>query len=123
MQLDRTKIKSYFIKLSGLDASEFSQQPMIENAAEYIEGRITANELSAEQKARCEYAAAVCAVYDYVLGRDLSERIVVTRDGRAVDDFSDDGAVSAAYKLRESVLGSVKDLLGGGFSFNAVKGG
>lgn len=123
MQLDRTKIKNYFIQLAGLDASEFSQQPIIENAAEYIEQRIIAEDMDVQQKSRCEYAAAVCAVYDYVLGRDLTERIVVTRDGRAVGDFSDEGTVSAAYKLKQSVLGSVKDLIGGDFSFSAVKGG
>ena len=121
-QLNSLNIKNHFRQLTGISEQEFSQQTIVDNAAKYIEKQLKYRELTEPQKERCEYAAAVCAVYEYVLARDLSERIVVTQDGRAVQDFRDQGAVSAAFELKKAALDSISDLTNDGFAFKSTGG-
>lgn len=123
IQLNHLKIKNYFLKLTGITESEYNQESIVENAAEYIESRITRHMLSDSQAERCEYAAAVCAAYDYILSRNLEEKITVTQDGNAVYDYKDEGSVSAAYELKKSVLASINNLIGkDNFKFSAIGG-
>lgn len=122
-RLNHYKIKEYFLKLTGITEESFAQQSILENAAEYIEHRITRRMLSEAQADRCEYAAAVCAAYDYILSRNLEEKIVITQDGNAVLDYKDDGSISAALELKKSVLDSIQNIIRtDNFSFSAIGG-
>ncbi|MGN1132843.1 MAG: hypothetical protein ACI4RN_00135 [Oscillospiraceae bacterium] len=121
-QLSKANIIEIFLKLTGISKEEFNQQEIIESSAVYIESRLSGKTLSAEEKNRCEYAAAVCGVYEYILSRNLAEKIVVTQSGKAVSDYSDSNAVSAAYKLKQTVLSSISDLIGSGFVFSTFGG-
>ena len=123
MQLNQEKIKEEFLKLTGIDEADYEQENLVENAAEFIENRLGRCLLSDSEVDRCEYAAAVCAVYDYVLARNLKEKVAVTQDGRAVFDYKDEGAVSAALALKKSALGSISSLIDrGNFKFSAIGG-
>ncbi|MGN1113982.1 MAG: hypothetical protein ACI4RC_02535 [Oscillospiraceae bacterium] len=121
-QLSKANIAELFLKLTGISKEEFNQQEIIESSAVFIESRLGEKKLSAEDKSRCEYAAAVCGVYEYILSRNLAEKIVVTQSGKAVSDYSDSNAVSAAFQLRKTVLDSISDLIGGGFIFSTFGG-
>lgn len=124
LQLNHLNIKKYFLKLTGITEENYDQENIIENSAEYIESRVSRHILSDSQVDRCEYAAAVCATYDYILSRNLKEKIAVTQDGRAIYDYKDEGAVSSAYELKKSVLESISNLIRkDDFKFSAIGGG
>lgn len=123
LQLSKVKIKEHFLKLTGILNEDYEHDSYIENAAQFMESRITHRLLSETEVDRCEYAAAVCAVYDYILARNLGEKIFITQDGRAVYDYKDEGSISAAYELKKSVLQSISSIIDKeNFKFSAIGG-
>lgn len=122
-KLDHSNITDYFLQLVGIPKEDFSRQDIIESSAEYVENLIIPEMLTQPQKDRCEYAAAVHGVYEYILTRSLTEKIVITQSGKAVYDSHDEGALSAAFALKKSVFASMKDLIrDNGFCFTSAGG-
>ena len=123
IRLNQANIADYFMQLTGISADDFSQQAIIDNSARYIESRLIPEELTEEQQERCEYAAAVHGVYDYILTRNLAEKVLVSQNGNAVNQGYEDYSISAAFELKKSVLGSLGDIINNNsFSFFATGG-
>ncbi len=121
--LNTENITGIFKQITGLNDDEFCQQKLISNSKSYIEGRIIPRKLSADQASHCEYAAAVHAVYDYTLQKLLSDRIVISQSGKAVSQYRENSMLEAAYSLKKSVFGSMKDLIvDDGFIFETTGG-
>lgn len=121
--LNTENITGIFKQITGLTDDDFCQQKLISNSKSYVESRIIPRELSTEQTDRCEYAAAVHAVYDYTLEKLLSDRIVISQSGKAVSQYCENSMLEAAYSLKKSVFGSMKDLiLDDGFTFETMGG-
>ena len=122
LQLNKIKVTDYFLRLTGIPAEDFSQYAIIDNSVSYIENRLK-DTLSESQQERCEYAAAVHAVYDYILTRNLNEKIVVSQNGKVVNQAYQDYSITAAYELKKSVFDSIKDIIGdNSFTFFATEG-
>lgn len=123
VQLNKINVTDFFLRLTGITAEDFSQHAIIDNSVSYIENRLAVDTLTESQQERCEYAAAVHAVYDYILTRNLTEKITVSQSGKVINQNYRDYSITAAYELKKSVFDSIKSLVGDdGFTFFTTEG-
>ncbi|MBQ9376081.1 MAG: hypothetical protein IJU04_07095 [Ruminococcus sp.] len=121
--LNEQNIKADFLKITKLTQQEFNLMHIIDSAKRYVEKRIIPDYLSTSEQTACEYAACAHAVYEYTLQNQLSEKILLSNEGKAEYAHCDDGAVKAAFAFRKSVFDSVRDLVfDDNFVFRAMEG-
>lgn len=109
--LNLQNIKDDFLKITKLSQQEFELIHIIENAKRYVEKRIVPEDLSASEKIACEYAASAHAVYEYTLQNQLSEKIVLSAEGKAEYGYREASIIQAAFAFRKSVFDSMRDLI------------
>lgn len=111
MNLNYDNTALMFAQLSGCGLSRVNNnQPIIENAIFMISNIIDTSAVRDCDMPRCEYAAAVYALYDFVCKEAAREKILVTQVGQA--DLNDDHKcrIDAAFKLKVSALDSIRDI-------------
>lgn len=112
--MDFNNILLIFQQLSGCDVEKMNDQmPLIKNAADRFTALIDEDKLLAgggDIIARCEYAAACCAVYDHVCALQARERLICTADGKASMSEDLGSRIDAAQRLKISALGGLGEI-------------
>lgn len=103
---------SIFCRITGIDKTSPEWSQTIENAVSYIRQKLCVTELDSVAAARCEYAAAAVAVYDYTAQRQLSDRILLTENGTAYNGAYSPKSLEAAQSFRKYALANLRGLVG-----------
>ncbi|MBR1862787.1 MAG: hypothetical protein IJ806_01695 [Ruminococcus sp.] len=112
--LDPDNVKTMFMQLSGCEDTRLGQQEaLINSAISSLEERLDREKAVGEEIQRCEYAAACCAVYDYVCKECAAERTVATPVGKAAVREDRNYRIDAARELKLMALEEIRALCSG----------
>lgn len=110
--MDFNNIILIFQQLSGCGVEKINDNlPLINNAVSQLKGVIDEENLTAISIRQCEYAAAVCALYDFICKESAREKIVVTAGGKASANTDYSSRIDGAEKLKINALSAIKYLL------------
>lgn len=107
--MNNENIKMLFCRITGTNVDKFPYSDLIEKAAVSVEERLSREPSSQIEISRCEYAAAAQAVYEYAVEKSLSDRILLTENGAAYTEKSQQ-TVNSAYRFRNAAFSALKDM-------------
>lgn len=104
--LDHDKVLAHFLRMTGMEAEDFSHAALFDNAESFLLSHlnVSGESLDAGQTALCEYAAAAVAVYDHAFELCLRERRVMSETGEVVLKREDRSALETAAELRQNAM-------------------
>ncbi|MBR1740207.1 MAG: hypothetical protein IJ737_07930 [Ruminococcus sp.] len=123
-RMDFNNILLTFQQLSGCPADRINGElPLVQSSVFQVEAILDYGKVKAIDIPRCEYAAACCAVYDFVCREACKEKIITTPDGFASSNQDFTGRIPAAQKLKNSALAQIGSIVkDNGFLFRTMGG-
>ena len=120
-EINRTNVAQAFMRICGL-LNVVSYNDMISRSIRKISDALTVDELTEDQAASCEYAAACEAAYEYTLEEASCERLVQSEKGSIRRGAADPLTVEGAEALRKHAYADLAGIARlGGFVFETVK--
>lgn len=107
--MERENIKMLFCRIIGISSEKFEYADLIERAAAMLGEKLVREPLDESETAKCEYAAAAQAVYEYTQEKALSDRIVLTENGAAIERSQQ--SVNSARQFRNAAFAALKDMI------------
>lgn len=109
--LDMSNVLIIFKQLSGCPESVVNSEiPMVQTAIFKLNDLLDFDKIKPCDIPACEYAAACCAVYDYVCKEACKEKLITNAEGKASlkDDLTH--RIPAALELKLSALEAIRAL-------------
>lgn len=121
-EIKKENIKNRFQRMTGL-GSLTSFSDLFDMAYAKLCALAGDRELSADEAAMCEYAAAADAAYAYTLEEAAKYELMFTEQGGARRRHADDDSVAAAKQRRDNAFAQLSGIIGDAdFIFRAIEG-
>lgn len=110
--LDFSNVLGKFSQISQCEFEGLSDVvPIVEQNIFALENLIDEDKFEERYRDKCEYAAAVCAFYDYLCREGAKERIIVTMSGTAAANEDVQKRVPYAEDMKDRALNAVSAVL------------
>ncbi len=111
VEINYDNVRAIFCRIVGIESEEFPYKILIENAIEQVRGKLIRDLESRIDAARCEYAAAASAVYDYTLEKALDDRVMFSQNGAAYRGAKSSDSLRSAEQFRRSAFAHLHGLI------------
>lgn len=120
--LDMSNVMMIFKQLSGCPESVVnSELPTVHTAVFKLKAMLDFDKIKPCDIPSCEYAAACCAVYDYVCKEACKEKLITNAEGKASMKEDLTHRIPAAHELKLSALEAIRGLTAStDFLFEAI---
>ncbi len=122
--MDLGNITDIFQSISELSNSDVQNYvDTIDDAKDFIEGKLIETPTEQKDIKRCEYAAACVAYYDYTVLSLMKDKRGITITGSATEALNQNERLEGARELRNNALLRISDLTEDmDFIFSSVRG-